>query len=219
MKTYISDLIPKIQRYSQKLDNLTLLTNQHWVVIDELENSKLVYIFRSNSELLISKNGNIKKGKWEFLGNNSLLIEENENSFMFIHGFFDENILALKKDGLDDYSILINENKFEKELNSLENVISFLSNTYLKNTVLENLPKVVSHILPHTENKENQTFLIRYKTDVGELVIEQKFNRGSPETNERAFLNNEVAKDGKYKFGFLWYVHIKNGVVEKTTLN
>ena len=38
MKTYISDIIPKIQRFSQKLDNLTLLTNQHWVVIDDIMN-------------------------------------------------------------------------------------------------------------------------------------------------------------------------------------
>ena len=36
MKTFISDLIPKLQRFSQKLDNLTLLTNQHWVVFDDI---------------------------------------------------------------------------------------------------------------------------------------------------------------------------------------
>lgn len=29
MQTFISDLIPKIQRFSQKLDDLTLLSNQH----------------------------------------------------------------------------------------------------------------------------------------------------------------------------------------------
>jgi len=64
MKTYLADIIPKIKGFSQKLDNLTMLTNQHWVVIDELQNSKLVYIFRNNFELLISNNGKVEKGKW-----------------------------------------------------------------------------------------------------------------------------------------------------------
>lgn len=63
MKTFIADIIPRIQKYSQKLDNLTLLTNQHWVVVDEITNSKTVYIFRPNNELLISKNGKVEKAK------------------------------------------------------------------------------------------------------------------------------------------------------------
>ena len=56
MKTFLADIIPKLQRFSQKLDNLTLLTNQHWVVIDEITTSKNVYIFRSDNTLLISQN-------------------------------------------------------------------------------------------------------------------------------------------------------------------
>jgi hypothetical protein len=62
MQTYITDLIPRIQRFSQKLDNLTLLTNQHWVVIDEMDRCKNVYIFRASNELLISSNGEVKVG-------------------------------------------------------------------------------------------------------------------------------------------------------------
>ena len=73
MRTYISDIIPRIQKFSQKLDNLTLLTNQHWVVIDDIDNTKNVYIFRQNNELLISQNGKVEKAKWEYLGHNSLI--------------------------------------------------------------------------------------------------------------------------------------------------
>ena len=46
MQTYISEIIPKLQRFSSKLDNLTMFINKHWVVFDELENLKTVYIFR-----------------------------------------------------------------------------------------------------------------------------------------------------------------------------
>ena len=131
MKTYFSDIIPRIKRFSQELDNLTLLTNQHWVVIDELENSKFVYIFRNNSELLISQNGKVEKGKWEYLGNNSLLIERKEECFLFRHGFFDSNILALKVDGRDEYAFLVNENNYGGDLNSIEKVLNFLETKYI----------------------------------------------------------------------------------------
>lgn len=132
MKTYIADIIPKIKKFSEKLDNITYLTNQHWVVIDELKNSKFVYIFRNNNELLISQNGKVEKGKWEYLGNNSLLIERKEASYLFRHGFFDRNILALKVDGKDEYAFLINENNYGGDLNTINKVLSFLEDKYLK---------------------------------------------------------------------------------------
>ncbi len=131
MKTYISDIIPKIQKFSQKLDNLTLLTDHHWVVIDDdIKSYKNVYIFRKNNELLISQNGKVEKTKWEYLGHNSLLIDRKEDSYLFRHGFFDESILALKVDSKNEYAFLVNESKFDKELNSLERIVEFLTKKY-----------------------------------------------------------------------------------------
>lgn len=137
MRTYISEIIPRIQNFSQKLDNLTLLTNQHWVVIDDIDNEKNVYIFRQNSDLLISKNGKVEKAKWEYLGHNSLLIDRKDESYLFKHGFFDENILALKIDSSDEYVFLVNESKFEKELNSSLRVIEFLNRKYIEPHVIK----------------------------------------------------------------------------------
>jgi hypothetical protein len=131
MKTYISDIVPKIQRFSQRLDNITLLTNQHWVVLDEISNSKNVYIFRQNNELLIARNGKVEKAKWEYLGHNALLIDHKDESYLFKHGFFDENILALKIDSKEEYAFLINESNFDRDLNSLERVLEFLHMKYL----------------------------------------------------------------------------------------
>ncbi|WP_299002744.1 hypothetical protein [uncultured Tenacibaculum sp.] len=142
MKTYISDIIPKIQRFSQKLDNLTMLTNQHWVVIDDIENSKNVYIFRQNNELLISHNGKVEKAKWEYLGHNSLLIDRKDESYLFKHGFFDENILALKIDSKNEYAFLVNETKFDKELNSLNNIIEFLNKKYIESGIKQSIQEI-----------------------------------------------------------------------------
>lgn len=136
MRTYVADIIPKIQKFSQKLDNFTILTNQHWIVLDELSQSKTVYIFRTNGELLIAINGLVEKAKWEYIGQNSILIDLKEQSYLFRHGFFDMNILALKVDSKDEYAILINESKYQGELNSIYAVINFLNQNYLINPAI-----------------------------------------------------------------------------------
>ena len=131
MKTYLSNLIPKLQLFSEKLDNVALLTNKHWIVIDDQNNNKTVYIFRTNNELLISMKGKVSKAKWEYVGNNSILIDIKEESYLFRHGFFDENVLALKIDNRNEYAYLVNEHKHESELNSISKIESFLDKVYL----------------------------------------------------------------------------------------
>ena len=171
MKTYLAEIIPKIKNYSKKLDNLTLLKNQNWVVINELKNSKLVYIFRDNYELLISQNGKVVKGKWEYLGNNTLLIDSTEGSYLFKHGFFDENILALKvDDGKEEFVFLVNENKYEGDLNSIEKVLDFLEKKYLKK-----IPQ--KHIETTSSKQDNNTTIqiyrnIKYK-EVDLLIVKR----------------------------------------------
>lgn len=167
MKTYFADIIPKIQRFSEKLDNLTLLTNQHWVVIDGIEKNKTVYIFRNNNELLISVNGKVEKGKWEYLGNKSLLIDNQEGSYLFKYDFNDQNIIALKIDSKEEYAFLVNENRYEGEINSLEKVIDFLTKTYLnpqtkkqienvEGIVIEEKPKVIEVKTPEEIEQERR---------------------------------------------------------------
>jgi hypothetical protein len=134
MKTYLADIIPRIQRFSQKLDDLTKLTNQHWISLGDIEQAKRVYIFRSNNQLLISENGIVEKGTWEYLGNQSILIETVEGCYLLKHGFFDENIIALKINSTNKYAFFINETKFENEINSIEDVIQFLTMKYVNKT-------------------------------------------------------------------------------------
>jgi hypothetical protein len=156
MQTFISEIIPKLQNFSKKLDDLTLLTNQHWVVLDELNNAKNVYIFRNNNELLISSNGKVEKAHWEYLGNNSLLIDRKDESLLFKHGFFDENVMALKIDGKEEYALLVNENRFNGELNSKDKVIAFLSNSYLDPIIQKQIglsSKVESKVIELSEKE------------------------------------------------------------------
>jgi hypothetical protein len=131
MKTYIADIIPSIKRFSDTLDNLSKLSDQHWVSLGDINEVKKVYIFRKNNELLISNNGVVEKCNWEFLGNQSILIDTKEGSFMLKHGFFDDNIIALKLDNTDSYTFFVNETKYDNELNTINDVIHFLTKKYL----------------------------------------------------------------------------------------
>ncbi len=177
MKSYFSDIIPKIKRYSQQLDNISLLTNKHWVVIDELRNSKIVFIFRANSELIISQNGKAERGRWEYLDNNTLLIDRKDDLFLFRHGFLDSTILALKVDGKEEYTFLVNETKYQADLNSIEKVSSFLGSKYLfaNSPPLPTIADPVQLIreLNPTQNENNK---YGYLNMDGEVVIPFKYD-------------------------------------------
>ncbi|MBU3676574.1 MAG: hypothetical protein FGM54_05245 [Chitinophagaceae bacterium] len=133
MKTYLASIIPSIKQYSERLDDLTKLVNHHWVAYDEENESKKVYIFRENKQLLISVNGVVEIGSWDYLGNQSLLIQNNEGNFLLKHEFVDDVIIALKLDNTNRYAFFINENKFDDKLNSLQNIVFFLNERYNKN--------------------------------------------------------------------------------------
>ncbi|MCF2446318.1 hypothetical protein L0657_20335 [Dyadobacter sp. CY345] len=132
MLYYLFDIIPKIQIFSKKLDDISLLINQHWVSINET-NNKTVFIFRSNEQLLISENGMIERAKWEYIGSNSLIVDQQSGSFLFKHGFLDDTILALKVDGTESYALFINETKYGKEINNIHDIEKFLELRYLRN--------------------------------------------------------------------------------------
>mgnify|MGYP000574609120 CR=1 FL=1 len=218
MKTYLTDLIPKIQRFSKKLDDLTTLTNQHWVVVDELINSKSIYIFRSNSELLISLNGKVEKAKWEYIGNNSLLIDKKDKSYLFKHGFLDENILALKVDSKEEYAFLVNENKYEGELNSFSNIIEFLSKNYLNKRKFNPLAKKIVptyEINEMPKQKESKMSTLRLKTSKGELLIIGNYKGGPLNVGDKVLLNNKPAPNGKYRYNYVFSLTVKNGKIRK----
>ena len=172
MRTYILDIIPKIRRFSRKLDDLTFLTNQHWVVIDDVDNVKQVYIFRQNNELLISKNGKVDKAKWEYLGDNALLIDLKEESYLFKHDLFDE-ILALKIDGKEEYALLVNETKYGHELNSSKSVIEFLNKKYIDNTIKDRIQRTIDiYQLPEYTTKKIPGAKSFFSIKDDEIIIE-----------------------------------------------
>lgn len=210
MKTFLTDIFPKIQRYSEKLDNLTLLTNQHWVSIDDILTTKTVYIFRNNNELLVSTNGKVEKERWEYLGNKSLLIDKKVDSYLFKHGFFDENILALKVDSSEEYAVFVNESKYDGELNSIDRVFDFLRRKYLDPTIKSRIENTTGQII-NPINSNEKIVLVKHQTNKGIVEIPPCINF----KGQLAFMNGQQAPDGKYKYGFMSNFVVENGIIVK----
>ena len=210
MKTFLTDLFPKIQRFSEKLDNLTLLTNQHWVSIDDILSTKTVYIFRNNNELLVSTNGKVQKERWEYLGNKSLLIDKKVDSYLFKHGFFDENILALKVDSSEEYAVFVNESKYDGELNSIDRVFDFLRRKYLDPTIKSTIENKTGQLINPTKTTNN-IVLVKHETDKGVIEIAPCMNF----KGQVAYMNGQPAPDGKYKYGFMLSFIVENGIIVK----
>jgi hypothetical protein len=210
MKTFFFDIFPKIQRFSEKLDNITLLTNQHWVCIDNILNNKTVYIFRSNNDLLISTNGIVEKAKWEYLGNKSLLIDIKENSYLFKHGFFDQNILALKVDSKEEYALFVNENKYEGELNNVNRITDFLKTNYLDAKIRTEIHGDTGQKLL-TKAKQHNVKYATFHTNRGIVEIEHC----NDFIGQYVYLNGQLASDGLYKFTSYFPMVVKDGKIAK----
>lgn len=199
MRTFVTNIFSTIQNYSRRLDDLSLLTNQHWVSIDEIMSSKTVYIFRSNNELIISVNGIAERAKWEYLGHKSLLIEKREDNYVFTLAFHDDNVLGLKLDGSEEYAIFVTKDKYEAELNSVDRVLEFLQKEYVNPSITTNP-------------------LGTFRTNKGEISVELNFTDAYPAINNRVYQGERIAENGKYKLGAMNYIVVHDGIIIDFTM-
>ncbi|MCP9769969.1 hypothetical protein EGI22_18855 [Lacihabitans sp. LS3-19] len=142
-----------------------------------------------------------------------MLIDKNEGSYLFKHGFLDENVLALKIDSKEEYAFLVNENKYDGELCSLDKIADFLTKRYLDPNA-QNILKDTIGISIDNQTQIESSYNIRWlNTDKGKLEIRTKHSAGYA-SGDFVYLNGEIAQDGKYVEGWpawLNYVTVKDG--------
>jgi DnaJ-class molecular chaperone len=146
----------------------------------------------NSDEVLIKPFGSVQKA-----GQKTFRLKDFKNSEVNF-----EIIAKNKKSGYQKRQILTLENKTFHELYSyFKKIIEF-----------ENFSKQEKNEDDNKDYRKNtQIKYVKHNTDKGIIEIEPcRFLKG-----KRAFLDGSPAPDGKYKFGFLWYVQIKNGVVVK----
>lgn len=114
MKYYLSDILPRLKKFSATLDQSSFLVDKPWVVSNN-SGSFDKLIFRRDGRVHLSSDGTVRDGTWEYLPEaQSLLIDYGDTKRLYRHQYLDQAVLALKRDGSsseDAYFLLANENE------------------------------------------------------------------------------------------------------------
>ena len=111
MKAFLQHLVNGLKYYSKSLNKISILVDKPWALIDsDLEIQKL--IFKKNKQLIMSKDGQVTIGSWDYLPEaKSLLIDRGKDKILCNEGFIDDGVLVLKMDGTaNNFFVLANEN-------------------------------------------------------------------------------------------------------------
>jgi hypothetical protein len=111
MKIFLKSIVNQLKNYSATIDKTSILIDKPWALIDdEFEMQKL--IFKKDKELILSKNGQVQIGKWDYFPQaKSLLIDRNTDKILCNEAFIDEGVMILKLDGTENrFFMLANEN-------------------------------------------------------------------------------------------------------------
>lgn len=173
MKKYLKSIAKQLRNFSLSLDKKSILIDKPWALIDEeFEMQKL--IFKKNKELILSKNGKVQEGKWDYFPEaKSLLIDRNSDKILCNEAFIDKGVMILKLDGT--------ENRFFMLAN--ENLVPDLdTNRYLKE-------------LRYQKLKISEASL----TDGRVLEIQREDEYRQPIIGNPVTVEAEPIEDGKYK--------------------
>ena len=203
MKIQLKHIVDNLQQYSKKLDNYAILTEQPWITKTENENERFVLIFRKkDNELLISLNGKVEKGKWDYIPSmNSLIVERKSGTTLYNQGFFDDSVMILKVDGTENYQLFANENRIES---TIEKLLEGIEKKYLtKNSVKEK-----------TEPKSFGNLVIRKLKDGSNFEIQSSLKMGYT-VGDKVTINGKYPQDGEYKFGWFDTLIVIDGKIKR----
>jgi len=169
MKEYLSHLLPRLIEFNDSLDRKELFIEQPWVYIDENRN-KRQYIFKRDGNLIMSINGEVRVGSWEYISaTDGLLIDLGTDKVLWKHRFIDKGVLLLRKDNLFDDSLILMNQKIVADLNVEKYIRNLLNSSRERN------------ILPLDEG-----IALEYESE--DLVI-----------GSNVYLNAEPASTGTYR--------------------
>jgi hypothetical protein len=101
-------------------------------------------IFRRGGELVLSYNGSVEKGTWDYLVEAScLLVDRNYDKILLKEEFIDENVMILKRDGTDNEFFSLANDKTLPDLN----IEAYLDSLYKEELRIKELVVYSNQIL------------------------------------------------------------------------
>ena len=244
MKLYINNLIARLMQFSENLDKKEIFIEMPWVIIDDNLNQQK-YIFRRNGDLVMSLNGQVTIGKWEYLSAaRSILIDRIQDKILLNQNFIAPAVMVLKKDGLKNENLILANESLLPDLN----VTAYLKKLYYQKnsiTVRELITgeflelndiqgrngvtiegKPVPDGIVQVANSEKK-YIIKDSSIVKTLIVKKdyKTNNGIITVEQQnfdyltkgdfVFQNNQIAPNGKYRLNFFSNITVENGQIHK----
>jgi hypothetical protein len=132
MNDYLHNTIPNLKPFNYERHHDALLINQEWVLVNGISKKKSVYTFKEDNILEISRKDDVIKTTWNISIQNIFTIET-EDGMMTVKAYFrDDDILVLNNQAKEEFALYINTRNYNDELNSVEDIQSFLKEKYKK---------------------------------------------------------------------------------------
>jgi hypothetical protein len=240
MKIYIENLLPRLKEFSQSLDRKEIFIDTPWITIDE-NNNKQKYIFQRDGSLIMSLNGEVQIGKWEYLSvAKSILIDRIKDKILLNQYFVHASIMVLKLDGTSENNlILANEHVIPDY-----NVQEFLKNLYYQKANIKSISLANGQTLELSDDSNSlypnvsiegnkvEDCTLEIKDDskkyeirnskISRILINVPYETKKGKIiieqehlgnryGDRAFFKNLPAPDGIYPVGFFEKLYILDG--------
>jgi len=115
----LSSNYTKIKKIAQKTISKSYLTGCSWLLVNNENDENIIYTFRNNNELLVTKNGIVERYNFELIvDNNSILITKNNITEHFDIVNIQDDFLYLNKLSSESVMVFANQTKFKDYLKS-----------------------------------------------------------------------------------------------------
>jgi hypothetical protein len=112
MATYLQSLVQRLKQHSKSLADTAGFIEIPWAFIDDT-GTRVTYIFRRQGDILVSRQGEVTRGNWEYLPQiQSLLIQAQGKAHIYNQVLLlDSSIMVLRKDDTEELFALANPAK------------------------------------------------------------------------------------------------------------
>ena len=236
MNIYLKSIVRQLKNHSATLERTSIFLDKPWALIDdELEMQKL--IFKGNKELILSKNGQVQMGKWDYFPEaKSILIDRGNNDRILCNeAFIDKGVMILRKDGTENnFFILANENvvpdldanRYLKELRFQK--LKILETKLVDGRILEvqrefgdwHIPEVGSPVTEEAEPIEDGKYQLEDKRQFFEvkggrifkILTEKTYT--NPQGQEIVIQQQDNTKITQGDYIFMFGVLVENGIID-----
>jgi hypothetical protein len=132
MNDYLHNTIPNLKPFDYERHHNSHFINQQWVLVNGISKKKAVYTFRDDNILEIQHKDASITTSWTLSIQNIFTIET-EDGIITVKAYFKDNdILVLNHQDKQEFALYINTTNYNEDLNSIEDIQSFLKDKYKK---------------------------------------------------------------------------------------